>query len=104
MLSAFRAFLWLCFIQLSLSGGEKPNIILLMADDLGFGDVAYNGNTTVHTPHLDTMAREAVRMDQFYAAFPVCSPTRASCLTGRHPFRYGIEWAGELPLKRGEIT
>ena len=56
MLSAFRAFLWLCFIQLSLSGGEKPNIILLMADDLGFGDVAYNGNTTVHTPHLDTMA------------------------------------------------
>lgn len=83
---------------------SKPNIILLMADDLGFGDVAYNGNTIVHTPHLDTMAREATRLDQFYAAFPVCSPTRASCLTGRHPFRYGIEWAGETPLKREEIT
>lgn len=98
------ATLSLCSIQLFAKEIEKPNIILLMADDLGFGDVAYNGNPTVQTPHLDAMAREAVRLDQFYAAFPVCSPTRASCLTGRHPFRYGIEWAGEAPLKREEIT
>jgi len=86
------------------NAAELPNIILVMSDDLGWGDVAYNGNPTVHTPHLDAMAEETVRLDQFYAAFPVCSPTRASCLTGRHPYRYGIEWAGELPLKREEVT
>ena len=102
--SVLLAFGWFCFVHFVAAENKKPNIILVMADDLGFGDVAYNGNPTVHTPHLDKMAEEGIRLDQFYAAFPVCSPTRASCLTGRHPFRYGIEWAGELPLKREEIT
>jgi len=83
---------------------DRPNIVLVMADDLGWSDVAYNGNPIVKTPHLDAMAREAVRLDRFYAAAPVCSPTRGSCLTGRHPFRYGIEWAGESPLPNSEIT
>lgn len=82
----------------------RPNVVLVMADDLGYGDVAYQGNPVVRTPCLDAMAREAVRLDRFYAAAPVCSPTRASCLTGRHPYRYGIEWAGETPLKHAEIT
>jgi arylsulfatase A-like enzyme/N-acetylneuraminic acid mutarotase len=75
-----------------------------MADDLGWGDVAYNGNKVVQTPYLDAMSRAAIRLDRFYAAAPVCSPTRGSCLTGRHPFRYGITWAGETPLDRNEIT
>jgi hypothetical protein len=74
-----------------------------MADDLGWGDVAYNGNRIVQTPHLDSMSREGVRLDRFYAAAPVCSPTRGSCLTGRHPFRYGIAWAGETPIKGKDI-
>jgi arylsulfatase A-like enzyme len=81
-----------------------PNIILLMSDDQGWGDVGYNGNTVLKTPHLDAMAAEGVRLDRFYAAAPVCSPTRASVLTGRHPFRYGIEWAGEGHLPQSEIT
>lgn len=96
------------FVLLSLltaSGeAEDPNVVLVMADDLGWGDVGFNGNPIVQTPNLDAMAREAVRLDRFYAAAPVCSPTRGSCLTGRHPFRYGIEWAGETPLKREELT
>jgi arylsulfatase A-like enzyme len=83
---------------------SSPNIILLMSDDQGWGDVAYNGNIVVQTPHLDAMAAAGVRLDRFYAASPVCSPTRASVLTGRHPFRYGIEWAGEGHLPRDEIT
>jgi len=82
----------------------RPNIVLVMADDLGYGDVGYSGNPVLKTPCLDTMAREGVRLDRFYAAAPVCSPTRGSCITGRHPYRYGIEWAGETPLKREEIT
>ena len=81
-----------------------PNIILLMSDDQGWGDVAYNGNAIVQTPNLDAMAAEGIRLDRFYSAAPVCSPTRASVLTGRHPFRYGIEWAGEGHLPQDEIT
>jgi arylsulfatase A-like enzyme len=83
---------------------SRPNIVLVMADDLGYGDVGYNRNPVSKTPCLDAMSREGVRLDRFYAAAPVCSPTRGSCITGRHPYRYGIEWAGETPLKREEIT
>jgi arylsulfatase A-like enzyme len=75
-----------------------------MTDDQGWGDVAYNGNSVVRTPNLDAMATDGVRLDRFYAAAPVCSPTRGSCLTGRHPFRYGIPWAGEGHLPHDEVT
>ena len=88
----------------ALEGQDLPNIILLMADDLGYGDLASYGNPEVKTPHLDTMAAEALRFSRFYAAAPVCSPTRGSCLTGRHPYRYGIPWAGRHPLPAEEIT
>lgn len=83
---------------------DLPNIILVMSDDQGWGDVGYNGNPILKTPHLDKMAETAVRLDRFYAAAPVCSPTRGSCLTGRHPFRYNIPWAGEGFLPQEEIT
>ncbi|MHC4403667.1 MAG: sulfatase-like hydrolase/transferase [Planctomycetota bacterium] len=101
---AVAAVWWWPLVDAGAAAAERPNVVLVMADDLGWGDVAYNGNPVVHTPCLDAMAREGVRLDRFYAAAPVCSPTRGSCLTGRHPFRYGIEWAGETPLRRQEIT
>jgi arylsulfatase A-like enzyme len=71
----------------------RPNIILAMADDQGWGDTAYNGHPALRTPALDEMARTGVRFDRFYSGAPVCSPTRGSCLTGRHPYRYGIFFA-----------
>jgi arylsulfatase A-like enzyme len=83
---------------------KRPNVILVMSDDQGWGDVGYNGNPVLKTPHLDAMARECIRFDRFYAGAPVCSPTRGSCLTGRHPSRYNIPWAGEYPLPDTEIT
>lgn len=83
---------------------DKPNIILLMADDQGWGDVGYNGNEHIITPHIDKMAKDGVRFNRFYAAAPVCSPTRGSCLTGRHPFRYGIYHANVGKMKASEIT
>ena len=58
----------------------------MMADDLGFADVGYNGGNA-KTPELDKMAKESMVLHRFYAAAPVCSPTRGSLLTGRHPFR-----------------
>ncbi|MBI9016909.1 MAG: sulfatase-like hydrolase/transferase [Phycisphaerae bacterium] len=83
---------------------NKPNIILVMADDLGYGDVQYNGNAILKTPSLNLMAKKAVKLNRFYAAGPVCSPTRASCLTGRHPYRINIPWAGDGHMPAGEMT
>ena len=83
---------------------EQPNVILVMADDLGWGDTGYNGHPFVQTPHLDAMAANGLRFDRFYAASAVCSPTRGSCLTGRHPFRYGISGANTGHLPHSEIT
>ena len=71
----------------------KTNFILMMADDQGWGDVGYNGHKDLKTPHLDEMSKAGLRFDRFYAAAPVCSPTRGSCITGRHPYRYGIPYA-----------
>jgi len=80
-----------------------PNIILCMADDQGWGDMAYTGHPVIHTPNFDAMATEALRFDRFYAAAPVCSPTRGSVLTGRHPNRFGcFSWGRTLRPK--EIT
>ncbi|HAH46090.1 MAG TPA: N-acetylgalactosamine 6-sulfate sulfatase, partial [Planctomycetaceae bacterium] len=65
----------------------KPNIILVMADDQGWGDTGYNGHPFVKTPSLDAMAQDGFVFDRFYAGAPVCSPTRASVMTGRNPNR-----------------
>ena len=81
-----------------------PNIILCMADDLGFGDTGFNGNSIIKTPNLDAMAKAGLRFTRFYSAAPVCSPTRGSSLTGRHPYRYGITFANVGHMPMAEIT
>lgn len=82
----------------------RPNVILLMSDDQGWGDVGFNGNDDIQTPNLDAMAAAGVRLERFYAAAPLCSPTRGSCLTGRYPFRFGILAAHTGGMRVGEIT
>ena len=82
----------------------QPNVILIMCDDLGWGDTGFNGNKTIKTPHLDEMARAGMNLKRFYAGAPVCSPTRGSCLTGRNPFRYGIVHANSRHMKAAEYT
>jgi arylsulfatase A-like enzyme len=83
---------------------KKPNIILCMTDDLGWGDVGFHGHPILKTPHLDGLAANGLQLDRFYAAAPVCSPTRGSCLTGRHPFRYGVFTANAGHMKPQELT
>lgn len=83
---------------------DLPNVILCMADDLGWGDTGFNGNKIVKTPHLDRMAREGVTFRRWYAGAPVCSPTRGNCLTGRHPLRLGIPTANAGHLQPAEQT
>lgn len=86
------------------SGDPLPNIILIMTDDQGWGDVAYHGHPYLRTPHLDQMVRDGIEFTRFYAAAPVCSPTRASVMTGRHPERFGICGANCGHLKPEEVS
>lgn len=86
-----------CFLTLHTFAADRPNIVLVMADDQGWGDMAYYGHPHLQTPHFDAMSREAIRFDRFYAAAPVCSPTRASVMTGRTPNRSAVySWGHAL--------
>ena len=80
-----------------------PHIILVMADDQGYGDCGYTGHPFVQTPHLDEMSKNSVVFDRFHASAPVCSPTRASVMTGRNPVRTNVPNHG-LYLRPQEIT
>ena len=89
-------FFYACFCILPLSGQVRPNIIIILADDLGFGDPGgyFGGNAA--TPNLDRLAREGMLFTDFHSNGPMCSPTRAALLTGRYQQRLGIESA--LPI------
>lgn len=66
---------------------QKPNIVLVFVDDMGYGDISCFGSTAIKTPNIDKLAQKGVRLNNFYAASPVCTPSRFSCLTGRYPTR-----------------
>jgi len=73
--------------------GRAPNMVLMLADDLGYGDLGCYGANDIETPHLDRLAREGVLLTDGYANASVCSPTRAALMTGRYQQRIGLEWA-----------
>ncbi|OUW19080.1 MAG: N-acetylgalactosamine-6-sulfatase [Opitutales bacterium TMED158] len=73
----------------SFAKADLPNVVLLMGDDHGWDETAYNGHPYLKTPVMDEMAAKGLRLDRFYSAAPNCSPTRGSFMTGRHPNRYG---------------
>ncbi len=85
-----------------------PNIVIILADDLGYGDLGSYGARWIRTPQLDRMARQGVRFTNFYAPAPVCSPSRAALLTGRYPIRTGItrvlKPSSEFGLPAEEVT
>lgn len=110
---------WYLLPQLALAADKKkedkpkpPNIVIIFADDLGYGDLGCFGHPTIATPHLDRMAREGLRLTQFYVGECVCTPSRAALMTGRLPIRNGMcsdtrrvlftDSKGGLP--EGEIT
>lgn len=80
---------------------SRPNVVLILMDDLGYGDIPSYGATDMKTPNLDRLAREGVRLTDAYANGPVCSPTRAALISGRYQQRSGIEWVlADLPEDR----
>jgi len=85
--------------------GNRPNVLVIMTDDQGFGDFAMNGNPVVRTPNLDKLAKDGVRLTNFYVS-PVCSPTRASLLTGRYNYRTGVvdTYLGRSLMDSDEVT
>ena len=77
---------------------QQPNIIFILADDLGYGDLGCYGQELIKTPNIDQMARQGIRFTNFYAGSTVCAPSRASLMTGQHTGHVSIRGNGELPL------
>lgn len=108
-----RLLIGLALGLLSVSGPTlpkptSPNIIVILADDLGYGDLGCFGHKTIQTPYLDKMAAEGLRLTNCYSAAPVCSPSRAGLITGKIPTRLAIDdWIPEdsdVYLQQGELT
>jgi len=92
---------------LSSAATTKPNIVIFLADDLGYGDLGCYGHPIIKTPHIDALANEGVRLTDCHSGGTVCSPSRASLLTGRTPYRTGfyyIAGAGGCYLRESEVT
>ncbi len=103
----FLVFL-LAGLPWNVSAASPPNFVFILADDLGYGDLACYGSKTIATPRLDRMAKEGVRFTSFYVAAPFCSPSRAALLTGRLPARCGVPYvlfpAEHTGLPPDEVT
>ena len=84
------SMLTLVIVVSPVRGADKPNIVHIVADDLGWKDVGFNGATDIKTPNLDELAATGAKFTQFYVQ-PMCTPTRAALMTGRYPFRYGLQ-------------
>jgi arylsulfatase A-like enzyme len=90
------------------AAAQRPNFVVLFADDLGYGDLGVYGSPNIQTPNLDRMAAEGVKLTDFYSVSPVCTPSRAGLLTGRYPVRSGMVRVlfprEEVGLRESEIT
>lgn len=113
MMKHYLPFIAILFILSCFSESEegqqaslqKPNILLIMTDDQGWGDLGLHGNDSISTPHLDQLGRESVRFERFYVS-PLCAPTRASLLTGRYHLRTGTTWVTHRKevMRSAEVT
>ncbi|HWA99923.1 MAG TPA: sulfatase-like hydrolase/transferase [Pirellulales bacterium] len=76
----------------SADGDSRPNVLLIVVDNVGYGDLGCYGNTSNRTPNIDTLAAQGTRLAQFYCGSPTCTASRGALLTGRHPLRNGLNW------------
>src|SRR5262245_54725208 len=80
----------LCLRVSTTAAADRPNILLIVSDDQGWPDLGCIGTKPIQTPHLDRLAKQGVRLTNYYVTWPACTPSRASILTGRHPLRNGL--------------
>jgi arylsulfatase A-like enzyme len=93
---------WFCLSSLTVAGEIKPNLIFILVDDQGYYDLGCYGGTEFDTPRIDKMAREGIRFTDYYAATPICSPSRAGILTGCYPRRVGLAtWVLRADSRKG---
>src|SRR5262245_28959588 len=83
---------------------RKPNIIIILADDLGYGDLGCYGQTKIRTPCIDAMAAAGMRFTSFYAGSTVCAPSRCALMTGLHTGHARVRGNGKVPLRPEDIT
>src|SRR5438876_5876523 len=106
---------WLIMLALlafvgGLRAADRPNIVFLIADDLGYGDIGAFGQTKIRTPNIDQLAKEGMRLTQCYAGNAVCAPSRCVLMTGMHPGHAQVrnnkevQPEGQHPIKAGTIT
>lgn len=105
----YRVFLGFLTLALAASASAQPNIVLIMADDLGYGDLGSYGQRNIETPHLDRMAREGSRYTSFYAGSPVCAPSRSVLMTGMHAGHTRVRGnfgtkTSRVPLRDEDVT
>ena len=101
-IGAFALLLSATFASLVAAASERPNVIVMVADDLGWADVGFHGNPIIETPALDRIAAEGVQLNRFYTT-PICSPTRAALMTGRDPIRLGVAYSTIMPWQNNGI-
>ncbi|HIL71582.1 MAG TPA: N-acetylgalactosamine 6-sulfate sulfatase, partial [Verrucomicrobia bacterium] len=90
-LSSWACVCFLCYgLCFASTQSEKPNILMILVDDLGYGDLSSYGAKDLKSPNIDRLMTDGIRFNNFYANCPVCSPTRAALLTGRYPDRVGV--------------
>lgn len=94
-----------CFSGFTSRAATKPNVLLIVTDDQGYGDFGFTGNKQIETPNLDKLASQSVRFDRFYVT-PFCAPTRAALMTGRYPLQGGVHGVarGEETMRSAETT
>jgi arylsulfatase A-like enzyme len=95
----------LVLLLLAAAQEKQPNVVLIITDDQGYGDLGIHGNAQIKTPHLDALAKESFQFDAFHVS-PVCSPTRSSLLTGRYTYRTGVvdTFQGRSMMHADEVT
>jgi arylsulfatase A-like enzyme len=96
---------WFALATVAVAAPERPNVILIVTDDQGYGDLGCHGNPKIRTPNLDAFAKQSVELTHFHVC-PVCSPTRASLLTGRYNYRTGVvdTYLGRSMMRPNEVT
>ena len=105
MMTRFLLSIGLLYLSFIAYAQSRPNVLLIITDDQGYGDLGYTGNPHVKTPNIDKLAKESIRLNNFYVS-PVCAPTRSSLMTGRYSLRTGIRdtYNGGATMAPSEVT